>query len=105
MQQFWRVAATLAMFLILSQNAQAADVIIHNPSWNQVTVEVRVGNNAACDQNIPRGSFPLSRGGAVIITTGGEDVCWRRERIQTIQMGNGPDGIASLWEARLPTMR
>ena|ERR1019366_2487773 len=59
--------------------AWASDVVIHNPSWNQVTIEVRVGNNGDCNQNIVYNTFHLTRGGAATVNTNGEDVCWRRE--------------------------
>jgi hypothetical protein len=70
------IAVATAM---LCEIAWAADVVIHNPSWNQVTVEVYVGSNADCNQNAPYNTFHLMRGGAATVNTNGEDVCWRRE--------------------------
>jgi hypothetical protein len=70
--------SNLGLFLSIAA-ANAADVVIHNPSWNSVTIQVRVGNNGSCDQNAASGPYTIARGAAVTITTNGEDVCWRRD--------------------------
>jgi hypothetical protein len=76
------VAASVLMAAVFTADAAlAAQVTIHNPSWNHVTVEIRVGNGGDCPQNAPygNGTFQLTLGGSLPVTTNGEDVCWRRE--------------------------
>jgi hypothetical protein len=73
------------LFLVLLgarvASAQTSTLILDNPAYNHVIVEVRVGNNADVNQNptYPGSPFTMSKGNPLTITTQGQDVFYRRE--------------------------
>jgi hypothetical protein len=91
-QKIFALSLVVVAAAMLAATAWASDVVIHNPSWNQVSIEVRVGNAGDCDQNRPYNTFHLARGGAATVTTNGEDVCWRRETDP-----DHPNGQWTIW--------
>jgi hypothetical protein len=64
---------------------------LRNPSYDSVTVEVRLGANSDCAQNASFGTRQLRKGDTWTITTD-QAVCWRRDANPA-----APTGAWSAW--------
>ena len=53
-------------------------IIFRHPNFTSVNVEVRVGPNADCNDNVEAGARQLPRGATWSLQTN-QDVCWRRD--------------------------
>ena len=81
--------------ILRSTQARTSIVNLHNRSWDQVRVQVRMGNRVNPDENRLLGIFILRRGEFRSIPCEREDVWYRREKNP-----NNPDGEWTKWVHR-----
>ena len=72
-------------------------LIIRNPNFANVNVEVRVGTNADCGQNAVFGTRQLQRNASWTIQAN-QDVCWRRDANP-----DAPNGTWTPWNRQAIT--
>ena len=67
-------------WLVLASTAgQAATITLVNNSWNNLSVDIRVGPSQNCDQNGAQAPLSIPRGSSSAVEVGTQNLCYRRD--------------------------